>query len=243
MNPNGLVAAASITSQTLMSIRSHISAISLTSPMLIMRNARAETHGRTGIKGDLSRRCQRANRGANTGDREISEQGAIDRALYRDLLRPTICLQQPVGCVHQIKGSPCRGGTAQNTNEGIGKDTMSCAPILFRDFVRTLGGKGSRDDDGSPSSGRLGLVRGGRAIVSAVGRIPVVIGQPACYTDLRPARHSAAMAAIENRNDVDSLVDGLIELSGQLFVPDVESILVSVRGHDGFVQMIGLRGL
>ncbi len=37
MKPNGLVAAASITSQTLMPMRSHISAISFTRPMLIMR--------------------------------------------------------------------------------------------------------------------------------------------------------------------------------------------------------------
>ena len=37
MNPNGLVAAASMTSQTLMPMRSHMSAISLTRPMLIMR--------------------------------------------------------------------------------------------------------------------------------------------------------------------------------------------------------------
>ena len=37
MNPKGLVAAASITSHTLMPMRSHISAISFTRPMLIMR--------------------------------------------------------------------------------------------------------------------------------------------------------------------------------------------------------------
>ncbi len=37
MKPNGLVAAASITSQTLMPMRSHIMAISFTIPMLIMR--------------------------------------------------------------------------------------------------------------------------------------------------------------------------------------------------------------
>ena len=38
MKPNGLVAAASITSHTLMPMRSHIIAISFTRPMLIMRN-------------------------------------------------------------------------------------------------------------------------------------------------------------------------------------------------------------
>jgi len=38
MNPNGLVAAASITSQTLMPIRSHIVEISFASPILIIRN-------------------------------------------------------------------------------------------------------------------------------------------------------------------------------------------------------------
>ncbi len=38
MNPNGLVAAASITSQTSMPMRPHIIAISFTRPMLIMRN-------------------------------------------------------------------------------------------------------------------------------------------------------------------------------------------------------------
>ena len=37
MKPNGLVAAASITSHTLMPIRSHMIAISFTRPMLIMR--------------------------------------------------------------------------------------------------------------------------------------------------------------------------------------------------------------
>ena len=37
MKPKGLVAAASITSHTLMPMRSHIMAISFTSPMLIMR--------------------------------------------------------------------------------------------------------------------------------------------------------------------------------------------------------------
>ena len=37
MKPNGLVAAASITSQTLTPMRSHIRAISFASPILIMR--------------------------------------------------------------------------------------------------------------------------------------------------------------------------------------------------------------
>ncbi len=38
MKPKGLVAAASITSQTLMPMPSHMMAISFTRPMLIMRN-------------------------------------------------------------------------------------------------------------------------------------------------------------------------------------------------------------
>ncbi len=38
MKPNGLVAAASMTSQTSMPIRSHMSAISFTRPMFTLRN-------------------------------------------------------------------------------------------------------------------------------------------------------------------------------------------------------------
>ncbi len=38
MKPNGFVAAASITSQILISIRSHMSAISFANPILIIRN-------------------------------------------------------------------------------------------------------------------------------------------------------------------------------------------------------------
>ena len=52
MKPNGLLAAASITSQTSTPIRSHMIAISLTSPMLIMRKVFSSSFAISAVSAD-----------------------------------------------------------------------------------------------------------------------------------------------------------------------------------------------